>query len=306
MAGQLFLISPARGTISDRQERQRAYSQDLAEELGFKVFNLRSTLVASFQEPSRKIEILDPWFALDLYEGVHVERSMVIALGSPRVMRNYASGPSTSNSAAVANFVRYKAFVATPGTNATEETIRADFAGFAEWCAVIGLESERDHRSIPFHSFSPFADVVSLDTGDGIRRFEMIHGKAGSLRDHKRRRWERAGELHGRREMVIAGLTLHSGSHWDVQAVDLATKLYAPHQVWKIPKYSYVNVYPDGYVRRPQSSASGADIVQQAPKPMEIVQREAEAALEKAMQRPKGKVRRGRTKPEKKRPGRRR
>jgi hypothetical protein len=300
---RVFLISPKRGAIALSEEKKRSLVQDHAAKRDLEVVHLRAHELPSLHERSRKIQVLDPWMALDLYEGVHEGPCMVVCIGSPRVMRNHASGHSTGNTWPVSTYVQYKACVVNVSFATTEAQIEEYFDLFATWIAEDHTLNDRDHRILPLHSFDTFNDWVELHTEEGVREFEVSFGKPGSLSDAMGRKWKRAQEQHGRKLLWVAGRAIPPGSHWDVQAHESSTKLFTPHQIWSIPPQSYLNVYPDGFVRRAQSSATPAKLLKEAAKPNEILDREADKLREKQA---KKKPRRGRANTERKRPGRRR
>jgi|CZKU01.1.fsa_nt_gi hypothetical protein len=53
--------------------------------------------------------------------------------------------------------------------------------------------------------------------------------------------------MHGTERLVIAGLGLPAGFHWDVQNRNAPTYVHTPLETWKV--MTYVNVAPDAHVR---------------------------------------------------------
>ena len=260
----LILISPARAVITPEQELQRAKIQDLVAAQDLEVVHLRALSYKSVRETSRTVLVLDPWSALDLYEQIHLGYCLVVVIGRVRVMRRYKIGPSTSNSVPISKFVQHKAIVFSPSIISTEAQVHSEIEQFYEWASSMHCSGERDHRVLPMHSFSPDEDWADLGTLQGIRRFERTHGTAGSLQDASSRPWKRA-DAHGSLQTWVAGREITPGTHWDVQSTSATTTFYAIHQIWRIPKYGYLNVYPNGHVRGAKSNA--VSMIDQADKP---------------------------------------
>lgn len=143
-------------------------------------------------------------------------------------------------------FCRYKSFTTSLRSNSAS---RWDVA-FKNWLAQIECDGPNDPRILPFHIFTtrrPF----ELDETAERRRFRQEHQNKSALVDDRKRRWMLAppGARHGREPQTVRDLQLHDGFHWDVR-VRRASVVASSTTIWKVGSGGYINIYPDGHVRR--------------------------------------------------------
>jgi hypothetical protein len=252
---RVIIVSPEPGAITAAEEALRRHATDLAARNGIASEHVRSKLVRDVKATSRSLTSIEPWDALHIYEWAHDGPALVFPIRAPMAMRNILSGPSKANGIKLDELLRYKAFVAPLTLESRAGDIDDALARYHEWAATSTGITERDHRVLPLHIFSPRKDWPDLHSPAGVTAFEAVHGRAGSLIDGRQRHWNRANARHGTRFVWIAGSEIDGGAHWDVVATANPTELWSLYQLWTLPSGSYVNAYPNGVIRKGQSSA---------------------------------------------------
>ena len=121
---------------------------------------------------------------------------------------------------------------------------------FEDWLAQIECDGPNDPRILPLHIFTtkrPF----ELDETAERRRFREEHHHESALVDDRKRRWMLAppGARHGREPQTVRDLQLPDGFHWDV-GVPRVSVVASSNTIWRIGSGGYINIYPDGHVRR--------------------------------------------------------
>jgi hypothetical protein len=188
------------------------------------------------------------------------------------VMLNAMDGPSTERSTSLRNLLRYKAFVTPLGAGSSSLQIDDELQLFGRWSGECNCNGERDPRALPLHTFSPDREWSDLHLDAGKHSFARVHGSSGSWVDTVGRPWNKARYPHGRGESWVAGAVLDGGAHWDVQAARSTTSICNLHQVWRVPRGSYVNVYPDGHIRKGQSAVVSAVMIHEETRPSSLIQ----------------------------------
>lgn len=258
---RIVLVAPEKGAINDAEELLRQRIIDLANRSQIEIEHVRSKLTTDVQIKSRKLLAIDPWDAVRIYQRAHEGPCLVFSVRAPIAMRNIRSGASRANGIGLVELLRYRAMVVPITVESTQRDVETAFEEFDEWMANLSVMSERDHRVLPLHSFNPRTDWLDLHEDSGIEAFEAEHGGPGNLSDSHRRRWKRATARHGAKFVWIAGSEIDGGVHWDVEATANTTQLWALAQLWTLPPRSYVNAYPNGTVRKGQTSAVKAKCV---------------------------------------------
>lgn len=204
--------------------------------------------------PERRVELLDPLDASELYDQLHRLRVLVCAFASCLIRTNPARNPAAKREAiGLESFVFQKAVYQLVRADAD---VAAAFSTFEAWRRQTHCNGEDDPRVLPFHVFESASDRRSLGTEAGDAAFEHRHGRPSHRRDDRRNEWSRAQRTayHGRDVLGVAGFALEPGMHWDVTG---KTKIQTSHQIWKLEgRHPYLNIYPNARVRHAQISTA--------------------------------------------------
>jgi hypothetical protein len=274
----VFAVLPPEGQFEAQQADKLEELRQASAAREWELVTVKSRSVDSrlYGESRRPLRMLEPWDARELYNAAHRRPVGVTEFRSVRVQRNPGIHASSENSVSLARFIKYKAFYRQVPNNrnpdGTPSTATQFVEGFENWMRESGCLGDRDPRCIPLISFSAREDWT-LDTPDGVRRFEAIHGRPTDLRDDARREWRRpfSGGMHGQTVLTVAQRELPRGFHWDVWNSGQSTSLYAINEIWTFPRSSYANVHPDASIRRGQSSAISARVTFTAEKPSSLL-----------------------------------
>lgn len=186
--------------------------------------------------------------AARLYEDMH-RRPVAVIYGGKPIVRTYPEqGFRDDRSVTLSQFVRYKCFAMNLAHNAAHDWESA----FLEWLRHATCDGRNDPRILPLHIFA-MEGQYDLGNPQDRRRFRLSHKerKSSSLLDDRERRWSppRSGTGHGREPQTVRGLPLDDGYHWDV-TTRKSPVVATVNMIWNVPRGEYVNIYPDGYIRR--------------------------------------------------------
>ena len=197
--------------------------------------------------------LLAPRYAQELYEALHHAQVGVFQIGPAGVRRDPSREPAVDKVVSdLATFVRYKAFhEVIDSSNGVQNAMRR----YDSWSASIGCEGISDPRCLPLHVFAMADESTNLDSTAGYDAFAAAHGAASKRLDAGGRRWV-TGAYHGKVAVNVAGRDLPRGFHWDVNWEQGKTRLTLANEVWRLKGETYVNVTPNGTVRRSNGQAS--------------------------------------------------
>lgn len=269
-APTLFLVAPPRTETNAEQDGARLTLQRWAthEKWEFRFRRTISYRISQGANTGRRLQVMEPQDAGELYRLTHRHPTAVIQIGSPTVLLDPASEPSERNLISLERFVRYKAFFRMLGREGPQIDVANFLGDFQNWRQRHSCNGERDARCIPLHVFCPSCEWKDLHDIDGVKRFESSHGQANARIDERDRNWNPPKKArHGRESAIVAGIALPSGFHWDVVSPRGAGRLCTSTEVWKFTRGSYCNVYPDAAVRQGQRKGSRARLVYEARRP---------------------------------------
>lgn len=257
--------STAHGTITPQQRTWLEAVRKLAVGRGLAVDIFRTVPRVSRQkgEEGRRFSVVEPWEADRLYRLLHLGHDAVFQTGKAQVLLNPTGAYESSNVISLARLVRHKVFFAqfdghTPPPDVLNE--------YDIWRSEPHCDSHRDSRVLPLHMFSPRGDL-DLRSEEGRKAFELVHGSPAQLKDEKSRPWNQTSAWHGTDDLTIAGFTLPTGFHWDVEAARNVSHMSSLTALWRFDKGAYVNVSPNGHIRGGQSKGVTAVKVGEAPRP---------------------------------------
>jgi hypothetical protein len=188
---------------------------------------------------------------------------MVLIFGDVRIRRDITDGATTRNTYALSSLLIHKALVVKVARDTDSGSLQALFDLFDAWRAAGGYENATgDPRVLPLHMFTAtyWDDLHQVQER---ARFAKLHGGPSSLVDTEGRPWKKSTASHGRVELWVAGNVVPAGVHWDVQAASSPSRLFSLTQTWLLSIRSYLNVNPNGTVRKGQSSAVAASLVKE-------------------------------------------
>jgi hypothetical protein len=244
------LVLPPRESESADARRLATLCQKLAAEASYRIKVLRCRKVLVVGGSGRKMNVLVPDDAAELYRMVHFGPVLVAAFGSARISIDPSrEPPNRRETRPLETFLLYKASF---GLIRGDADLPSLFARFEAWREVASCTGSGDPRVLPLHVFDAGSDDLELDTQAGTDRFRQKFGSSGRRVDECGRIWEK-GVPHGRDELEVAGCALPAGMHWDVSAKRKAFKIANAREVWRVERGGYVNVYPDAGLRGPSS-----------------------------------------------------
>lgn len=230
----LFLAAPPQSDTSAEQDGARLALQRWADRKEWK-FRFRRTIsyrISQGANTGRRLQVMEPQDAGELYRLIHRYPTAVIQIGHPTVRLDPESEPSERNLISLERFVRYKAFFQMLGREGPKIDVENFLSDFQNWLQRCSCDGERDAHCIPLHVFCP----------------------------PKKAR-------HGREAAIVAGAILPSGFHWDVVSSRSDGRLCTNTEVWRFRRDSYCNVYPDAAVRQGQRKGIRARLVYEARRP---------------------------------------
>lgn len=271
MTGGICIVAPPENTDADSSitSEQREWLEGvrelaIARDLKVEIFRTVPRVSRNKGEPNRKFSILEPWEADRLYRFLHRSYDAVFQTGKAQVLLNPTGEYHSSNVISLARVVRHKVFFAQfDGFTPPSEVLLE----YDVWRSEGNCDSHRDCRVLPLHMFSPRRDWLDLRSEENRKAFELAHGVPSQLKDEKSRPWNQTAVRHGNDSLIIAGFTLPTGFHWDVEAAPNVSQLSSLTANWRFSKGAYVNVSPDGHVRSGQSKGVTAVKVDEAPRP---------------------------------------
>jgi hypothetical protein len=261
-----FLFLPPKGHVRPEQERARIALLRRIESEGWRCFTrrTRSVRVARGSESGRRLSLIEPWDAYDVYVAAHRQPTGIFQMGAARVLLDPSAAASPRNSVSLERFVTYKALFERVGA---EYPLEPSILAVRRWLAARWCGGERDARCLPLHIFSPGRDWSGLEQETVVKRFESQHGRPTSRADAGARRWSPAAALHGQIAERIGGVVLRPGFHWDVSSPDGCGRFSNSTQVWRFSKDSYCNVYPSAVIRGGQRAGKPAKMVYEQTRP---------------------------------------
>ena len=194
----------------------------------------------------RILSVVSRTDAVRLYEDMHRRPVAVVYEGKPRVRLDPRVTVRDDRTVPLHRFCRYKSFARSLRSNEAESWDSA----FEDWLAQVECDGPNDPRILPFHIFPTKGDYA-LDEMVERQRFRQEHRSRSAVVDDRKRRWTLApqGARHGREPQTVRGLQLFDGFHWDVMARRTAV-VASSNTMWRVGSDGYINVYPDGHVRR--------------------------------------------------------
>ncbi len=205
----------------------------------------------------RRIQIIDPQDAVNLYQRLHRACTAVLSIQPPGAPGPVVCTRPDRRHALVARAVRslrlfcaYKAFF-----RKLSDPLRPAgwVAQFIHWCGCVGCAGDHDPRVLPLHVFMPTSLRCLRDLRDAPGRvaFEAQHARgAGGRYDRAGLLWEHAHEQHAVQpndHLTVANTPLTPGMHWNVQAGGRRARIHTPMAEWEFTKH--MNVYPDAKLR---------------------------------------------------------
>lgn len=239
-------------------ENLRSDLQAACEARGWVVKIRRVTLVASAAagESNRSYHLLEPIDAYELYKDLHKGPTAVLQLIGSHVLLNPNDGPKKTNLTSLAGFVRHKTVFRDLKLGTVISKL---LEGIESELLLDACTGERDPRCLPFHTFAPGNEWITLDGADPLKDFEAVHGPPVRRVDSTGRLWEVAKALHGGDSAHIRGQSLRQGFHWDVQGQkSKGLRIFNSREVWKIPGGTYLNVAPNGDIRQGSKGSSAS------------------------------------------------
>lgn len=242
------LVVPDPVSSGSKYEGDRRAWAERAKKDGFEVWTLRAVRITSAarDESSRPLWVLPAAEVVKLYRAAHRRAVAVVQFGSVRVSPNPLTFETTRTTLPLESVFRYKAFF----VRGLGGTIDNAIASYTQWIDSVECDGDRDPRALPLHQFSPDVDWKDLHVQTGIEKFQSRHGGPSALIDSDQRPWKRPGlAAHGQEALVVAGVELPPGFHWDVHGSRNPSRLPAWTELWEFRKGTYLNVSPDGHVR---------------------------------------------------------
>ena len=217
-----------------------------------KVVRLKSHRVTHGAERDRLLPLIAPEDARWIYAELHRYDVAVLTLRAAYVRRDPSMLPARRRQLLqLERFVRYKAFYF---LIRSRPDIEAALDKFAESRRTIGCDGVDDPRVLPLHIFNCPNDWKELEYIGGRSAFDHEHGNSNRRYDCSGLYWAKPkgqAARHGGPALRVARRMLESGFHWDVTAAGQAT-VYTADAVWRLRQNnSYINIYPNGYIRPP-------------------------------------------------------
>ena len=217
-------------------------------------FQSRPTVLVKTRAGS--VGVLATRDAQALYSHAHRATVGVLSIGSAVVSMDPRDPNNQWLQRTCQVFVEYKAFnigrlelarARDPSPLSPKESER--FEAFATWPGMSDCQGLDDPRLLPLHTFDRKIEWASLATDAGRTQFNRLYGRsprtAGGLM------WSRDRAGHGRNAVVVDGIELPIGFHWDVQVAAGPATLITHYEVWTLAsRRGRINVYPEAHVRQ--------------------------------------------------------
>ena len=241
---------------SDYEKRLRNTLKREAAELGVELITrrTRSRRMSAEGAGARRINILEPADANELYRDLSLRKCYVLSRGSVFVLYDPRRDPPAKRDCfPLQRFVEHKAVYRTfeDGVDAAAELRRMMATGMPSDCV-----SYHDPRVLPLHVFDRKADGSKLDTEDGRSAFHWTYAIRGSWLSAVTGTWRpaAAGARHGLagpsgEALRVWDFMLPMGYHWDANAGRQRRTIVATACVWRVEQRGYVNIYPDSHIR---------------------------------------------------------
>jgi hypothetical protein len=247
----LVVTAPIKKESDDqRQVRKRLLRS--AQDRGWNVLPFIRAITIGYigKAAGRKVDVLSPQDARDMYREAHQSSLAVLATASFRVRPDPSSDPATDRALWLAeDFLLHKAHVSQVRAIGHVDAA-LDTAEFK--LAALCCEGATDPRVLPMHMFDPRGIGHDLSSIDGRRAFQTRHGAPSSRTDPGGRAW-RTGALHGREILYVARFALPAGFHWDVMNGQgkRHCRIVNGWQVWELTsRKGYANIAPNANIRR--------------------------------------------------------
>ena len=246
---QVWIVAPESSRESHEQRELRTKLRTLAEAKGVTVVTrlAKQSVFLGGPDAHKRLNFLEPRDAGDLYSAIHRHYVLIAPVCACVVRTDPSEEPArVKHARKLEEFVQYKAAYGLLRSSGDPQRVFADFMSKPPGKLCAGVH---DPRILPLHVFDNATAWVDLHLDGGISRFDSHYGRESSRVDSSGRRWLPATALHGGDALMVDGMPLPSGYHWDVQRGKSTDRLVTCHEVWKIDVRGYANIYPDAYVR---------------------------------------------------------
>lgn len=246
---QVWIIAPEAKHETEAQAELHGEIRRLAEADGVTVIvrTAKKYVFRGGPDAHQRFDLVTSRDAFDLYQAIHRRNVLVAAVSACAIRTNPDEDPLRIRHARrLEDFVRYKAAFALLRGPGDPKRLYADFMGHSPQNLC---RNSHDPRVLPLHVFDQEVTWTDLHLVTGSQHFDEYYGQGTSRSDSAGRRWSPAPLGHGQDTLVVDGLTLPRGFHWDVKRGTARERLVTSHEVWKIHKGGYANIYPDAYVR---------------------------------------------------------
>lgn len=247
----ILVIAPSRESPAQTELRRKLLAASDQSGLPIlKTIRLQFLRVIGGEEKDRPFQLLDPEDAKLVYRQSHRNDIAVFAVGSGYVRRDPSTTPARRRQLlTIERFVRYKAFY---GLIRSPKDIEHHLEQFKLTLTTVACDGPDDPRTLPLHIFNCTREWDGLDHIEEQRIFAQEHGFASRRLDCSEMSWTKPkgqAATHGGPPLRVARYVLQKGFHWDVSPTSSGT-IYTPDAVWRLrQRSSYLNIYPDGYVR---------------------------------------------------------
>jgi hypothetical protein len=203
-------------------------------------------------DTGRPLPLINPEDARWMYEAFHRYDVAVLALRAAYVRVDPSMDPARLRRLIpLERFVRYKAY---HGSIRSAKDIGIHLEQFELSRSAMACDGVDDPRVLPLHIFYCENDWPGLASTAEQQRFTREHGPSNRRQDCSGLNWRKPkgqAARHGGPALRVARRTLEQGFHWDVSSGPDKT-IYSADAVWVLKeRRSYINIYPNGYIRAP-------------------------------------------------------
>jgi hypothetical protein len=253
--GTACVVLVAGETESPEQRRLRREVASASSRAGLsvlKTIRFSSHRVVSGQDSGALLPLIKPEDAKWIYTALHRYDVALLTLRAAYVRRDPSMDPARDRQlVSLEKFVRYKAYF---GMIRTTKDIEIHLEKFQVQRESVNCDGVDDPRTLPFHIFYCFNDWPELDLKSQQEKFIKEHGHSAHRHDCSGLSWQKPkgqAARHGGPALRVARRMLEQGFHWDVSGRQ-SQKIYSTDAVWVLKhKNSYINIYPNGYLRAP-------------------------------------------------------
>lgn len=243
---------------ADDSPEQKVLRQELVTAAGragltiLKTVRIETHRVVGGEEKDRLFPLLVPEDARWMYSELHRYDIAVLALRASYVRQNPSVAPARRRQLLpLGRFVRYKAYY---GVIRNNQDVGFHITQFVASLNAVNCDGLDDPRILPLHIFDSDKEWRDLDGLAERLLFVREHGPPGRRHDSSGFSWTKPrgqAAKHGGPALRVARHTLEQGFHWDV-STDSSGTICTANAVWKLRRPdSYLNIYPDGFIRPP-------------------------------------------------------